>query len=152
MKYIPYGKQLIDKKDKRLVLSSLSNDLITTGPFVDKFEQKLKGYFKCKYSFVCSSGTAAIHLAMLSINLMKDDVILMPAVNFIASYNICKNLKANIFLADVDPIQGVMTPQTFNECIKKFKIKKIKAIVTMYLGGKPRYIEEFYKIKNGVEK
>ena len=41
MKYISYGRQFIDKKDKQIVLSSLSNDLITTGPFVEKFEKKL---------------------------------------------------------------------------------------------------------------
>ena len=71
MKNIPYGKQFIDKSDKKLVLSSLSSDLITTGPFVEKFEKELKKYLKCKYSYVCSSGTAAIHLAMLSIGLKK---------------------------------------------------------------------------------
>ena len=75
MKPIPYGRQFIDRKDKLSVLSALSNDLITTGPYVKKFEYELKKYLKCKYSYVCSSGTAAIHLAMLSINLKKDEVI-----------------------------------------------------------------------------
>ena len=42
MKYISYGRQFIDKRDKKLVLSSLTKDLITTGPFVKKFEDKLK--------------------------------------------------------------------------------------------------------------
>ena len=89
MKFIPYGRQFVDKKDKRSVLNSLSNDLITI-PYVKKLENQLVKYLKCKYSYVCSSGTAAIHLAMLSINLKKDDVILMPAVNFVASYNLAK--------------------------------------------------------------
>ena len=71
MKFIPYGRQFIDKKDKLSVLNSLSNDLITTGPYVKKLENGLGKYLKCKYSYVCSSGTAAIHLAMLSINLKK---------------------------------------------------------------------------------
>ena len=67
MKYISYGRQFIDNRDKKSVLSSLANDLITTGPFVRKFEDKLKKYFKCKFSYVCNSGTSAIHLAMLSV-------------------------------------------------------------------------------------
>jgi len=62
MKYIPYGRQLIDNEDKKLALNSLSNDLITGGPYVEKFEKALKKYLKCKYSYVCSSGTAAIHI------------------------------------------------------------------------------------------
>ena len=60
MNYIPYSRQLIDKKDKKLVLNSLSNNLITTGPLVKKFENEIKKYLKCNHSFVCSSGTAAV--------------------------------------------------------------------------------------------
>ena len=40
--YIPYGRQFIDNKEKKFVSNSLSNDLITTGPYVKKFEYKLK--------------------------------------------------------------------------------------------------------------
>src|SRR6056300_1214398 len=110
MKPIPYGRQFIDKRDKISVLRSLSNDLITTGPYVKKFEQKIKKYLKCKYSYVCSSGTAAIHLAMLSINLKKDDIILMPAINFIASYNLAKIMQLKVYLVDVDENTGQITP------------------------------------------
>ena len=96
--YIPYGRQFIDNKDKKFVSNSLSNDLITTGPYVKKFEYKLKKYLNCKYSYVCNSGTSAIHLALLSIGLKKNDVILMPAVNFIASYNMAKLMQLKIYL------------------------------------------------------
>ena len=41
MKKIPYGKQFIDNQDKKFVLNSLSGDLITTGPYVRKFENKI---------------------------------------------------------------------------------------------------------------
>lgn len=147
MKYIPYGKQYIDESDKKLVLKSLSNDLITTGPFVHKFEKELKRYLKCKYSFVCSSGTAAIHLAMLSINLMKDDVILMPAVNFIASYNMAKIMQLKIYLVDVDEHTGQITTDKILECINRNKLKKIKALIVMYHGGFPENLKNFYELK-----
>ena len=147
MKFIPYGKQLIINKDKRIVLKSLSNNLITTGPYVEKFEEELKNYLKCKYAHVCSSGTAAIHLAMLSLNLKKNDVILMPAVNFIASYNAAKIMQLRIYLIDVDKYTGQITPNTVIECIRKNKIVNIKALVTMYNGGYPEYLKEFYDLK-----
>ena len=147
MKNIPYGRQLIDKSDKKLVLSSLSNDLITTGPFVEKFEKELKKYLKCKYSYVCSSGTAAIHLAMLSIGLKINDIILMPAINFIASYNMAKTMGLKVYLVDVDEYSGQVTPNKILECIKKNKLKKIRALVVMFHGGYPEYIEQFNDIK-----
>jgi|TARA_B110000037_G_C17083528_1_gene490984 dTDP-4-amino-4,6-dideoxygalactose transaminase len=147
MKYISYGRQFIDKKDKQIVLSSLSNDLITTGPFVEKFEKKLKKYLKCKYSYVCSSGTAAIHLAMLSLNLKKNDTILMPAVNFIASYNMAKTIGLKVFLVDVDEFTGQVTPNKILECIKKNKLKKINALVVMFHGGYPQNVKKLHDIK-----
>ena len=42
MKKIPYGRQSISKKDLSEVAKSLSNDLITTGPYVNKFEKSMK--------------------------------------------------------------------------------------------------------------
>ena len=147
MKIIPYGRQFIDNKDKRLILLALKEDLITTGNYVNKFEKSVSNLFGSKYSISCSSGTAALHLAFLSINLKKNEIVIMPAINFIAGYNMARSLNAKIFLADVDPLTGQMTPKTLLDCIKKNKLKKIKAILTMYLGGYPENVIEFYKIK-----
>jgi len=131
MQKIPYGKQYIDNEDKKLVLKSLSNRLITTGPIVQKFEKKLQNYLKSKYSYVCSSGTSAIHLALLSVGLKKNDIILMPAVNFISSYNMAKIMQLKIYLVDVDEYTGQITPDKVLDCIKKNKLKKIKALIVM---------------------
>ncbi len=147
-KLIPYGKQFIDKTDKRLVIESLSNDLITTGPLVEKFENQIKKYLKSKYSYVCSSGTAALHLSMMSLNLKKNDVILMPAINFIASYNLAKVMNLKVFLVDVDELTGQITPEKVIECIKFNKLKKINVLIVMYHGGYPENSKKFYDLKN----
>jgi dTDP-4-amino-4,6-dideoxygalactose transaminase len=147
MKIIPYGRQYIDSQDIRLVSKALKEDLITTGHYVKKFENKISKFLKVKYAASCNSGTSGLHLAFMAINLKKDDAIIMPAINFISAYNMAKLMNAKIFLADVDPYTGQMTPKTLLECIKINKLKKIKAIVTMYLGGYPENVIEFYKIK-----
>ena len=147
MKTIPYGRQYIDSYDIRLVSKALKENLITTGRYVNKFEAKISRFLKVKYATSCSSGTSALHLALMAINLKENDVIIMPAINFIAAYNMARLMNAKIFLADVNPLTGQMTPETLLECIKNNKLKKIKAIVTMYLGGYPENIIQFYKIK-----
>ncbi len=147
MRLIPYGKQYIDIKDKKIVLKALSNDLITTGPYVKRLENKLKKYLGCSYSYTCSSGTAAIHLAMMSLELKQDDVILMPAMNFISSYNMAKIMKLKIYLIDVDEYTGLITPDKIIECIKKYKLKNIKALIAMYQGGFPEHTTNFYNLK-----
>ena len=71
----------------------------------------------------------------------------MPVINFVACYNIASKYSSKIFFADVDPITGQMTEKTINECIKKNKIKKIRVLVSMYLGGDAKNLIDFINLK-----
>jgi len=144
---IPYGRHFIDNNDINITSLSLKSSLITTGPYVESFELKLKKLLNSKFALTCNNGTAGLHLAFQAIDLKKKDTIIMPVINFIAAYRIANLMGANIYLADVDKFTGQMTPQTLLDCIKKNKLKKIKAVLTMYLGGSPENNLDFYKIK-----
>ena len=99
MKTIPYGRQYIDSQDIKLVSKALKEDLITTGRYVKKFENEISDFLKVKYTASCNSGTSALHLALMAINLKKDDVIIMPAINFIAVYNMARLMNVKIFFS-----------------------------------------------------
>lgn len=147
MNFLFYGKQYIDANDLKNVNIALKKNKLTTGPLVDNFEKSLNKYLGSKYSVACNSGTSAIYLAFKSIGLSKNDKIVMPAINFIASYNAAKLLGAQVYLADVDPENGIMRPQDVENCCKKFNLKKIKIILVMYHSGYPLNAEKFKKIK-----
>ena len=123
MKTIPYGRQYIDSRDIKSVSQALKQNLITTGNYVKKFEDKISKFLKVKYVASCNSGTSALHLAFMAIDLRENDVIIMPAINFVAAYNMAKLMNAKIFLADVDSLTGQMTPETLLNCIKLNKLK-----------------------------
>lgn len=144
---IPYNKQFIDSNDIKYVKKALSNEFITTGPFVKKFEDDIKNFLRCKHAYACSSGTAAIHLALLSAGVKKNDVVLIPAINFISSYNMASIIGAKIFLIDVDKNTGQITPETIKKCILNNRLKKIKVLFNMYHGGYPENINNIYKLK-----
>ncbi len=144
---IPYGSQKIHEIDLYSVKKSLKNSLITTGPFVHLFEKKTANFLKAKYAISCSSGTSALHLAYLSIGLKKNDVIILPGINFIAAANMALSLEAKIYFSDIDATTGQVNSKNIEDCIRKNNLKKIKAIVTMYNGGYPRDIKNFYKLK-----
>ena len=147
MNKITYNKQYTDKKDEKIIIEALKSKLITSGNFVKSFEKKICQYLKVKHAVSCINGTAGLDLAFRGINLMPKDNVIMPVVNFIASYSMAKKIGANIFLADVDSTTGQMTPETLKNCIKKNNIKKIRAIITMYLGGYAENVINFYKLK-----
>jgi dTDP-4-amino-4,6-dideoxygalactose transaminase len=146
-KIIPYGKQTTDSVDARFVSNIVLSQYLTTGPETIKFERNFKKKFGSKFAISCSNGTAAIHLSLIAINLKKKDIIILPVVNFIASINMSYLMGAKIFFADVDKYTGQMTPETLIECIKKNKIKKIKAVITMYNGGSPNNAKKFFSLK-----
>ena len=75
MKIIPYGRQYIDNKDIKFVTNSLKEDLITTGNYTKRFEKEVVKKLKSKYAISCSSGTAGLHLALMALNLKKNDII-----------------------------------------------------------------------------
>ena len=147
MGFIFYGKQFIDSNDLNSVNKSLKESKLTTGPIVENFENQLGSYLGSKYTIVCNSGTSAIYLAFRAIGLDKNDIVIMPAINFVASYNVAKLLDAKVYLADVDPETGIMRPEDVENCCKKFNIKKIKIILVMYNAGYPLNAEKFDKIK-----
>ena len=147
MKLVPYGRHYIDNQDVNEVIKVLKSDIITGGSKVLEFEKQIKNYLNCKYSLTCNSGTSALFLALQSIEIKKNDVIIMPSVNFIASYNVAKLFNAKVYLADVNQNTGQMSPDHVDECCKKYNLKKVKALIVMYNGGFPENAGNFKKFK-----
>ena len=146
-KIIPYGKQNIENNDLNAINIALRQDKITTGAFVSKFEKKIRSYTRSKYALSCNSGTSALYLSFKSVNLKKDDIVIMPSITFVSSYSVAKIFDAKVYLADVDPISGQMTPENVLECCRKFQIKRIKVLVLMYHSGYPLNADSFVEIK-----
>ena len=144
---IPYGKQYIDKKDNYNVIKALNSEIISNGKYISKFENEVGKYLKSKFALTCSSGTAALHLAFLSLKLKKDDIVILPIINFIAAANILSLMNIRYYFADIDKNTGQISKETFLKCIKQNKIKKIKILVTSYLGGQVHNFEDILKLK-----
>ncbi len=147
MKIIPYGRQYIDNDDINSVKKALKNNLITTGQEVDKFERLFSKKVGAKFSVTCSNGTTGLLLAYLALNIRAKEVVIMPSINFIASFNMANFINAKIFLTDVDSSTGQMRPEDLKNCIDRNKIKKINTVIIMHNGGVPSDMEGFLKLK-----
>lgn len=144
---ISNGKPYIESDDIKEVIKSLKSGFLSQGDSINQFEKLFKKKFKCKFSIACNSGTSAIYLAMHSIGVKKNDVIILPSINFIAAANVANLFEAKIYFADVDIQTGQLSIESVTRCIKKNKIKKVKAIINMYLSGNLRQVSDFYKLK-----
>ena len=141
----PYARPDITKEDKKEVFNSLNNQFLTGGPIIKKFEDAISRNFKSKYTIVCNSGTAALHLIYLSLGLKKGDTILTSPITFVATANAAKMCGAEVIFADVDPSTGLLTPENVERAIKKHG-KRIKVISIVHLGGRLCDLEGISKI------
>lgn len=124
--YNHYKKE-IDKAIQQVIDSS---DFIN-GAEINLLEDELSRFCASKHSIACSSGTDALLLALIALDVQPDDEILCPAFSFIASASMVSLLKARPVFVDVSPID-------FNIDVTKIEEKitsRTRGIITVSLFG-----------------
>ncbi len=135
--FLPYGRHCIDDDDVAAVAAVLCGDFLTTGPKVDEFETRFAQATGAAHAVACNSGTAALHLAVLSQDLGPGDAAVVPTVTFLATANVVRMTGAEVEFADVDPTTGLMTAGRLQEAIDRVRNKKLRPRLALpvHLGG-----------------
>lgn len=148
--FIPYGRHQIDDDDIEAVTAVLKGDFLTTGPTISAFEEALAGKTGASHAVAYSSGTAALHLAVLSLDLGPGDAIIVPSITFLATANAARYVGADVVFADVDSDTGLMQPDHFIEALDRSKYN-VKAVFPVHLAGQSpdiSAISDIAKAKN----
>ena len=109
----------VTSKDISIVLKTLEKKWLSGNtPIIKEFEEKLANFLGVKYVSSCSSGTSALHLALLSLGLSPGDEVIMPSLSYIATANavsyvggksVFVDVNANTWQVDVDQIENSIT-------------------------------------------
>lgn len=144
---IPYGRHFIDQDDIKAVEAVLKGDWLTCGLIVEEFEKKLGEVTESLNVISCSNGTTALHLALIALGVKAGDVVVVPAITFLATANAVRFVSADVIFADVDPDTGLMTAQALESAIKQSKDpSKIKAVINVHLNGQCEDLEAIYQV------
>jgi UDP-4-amino-4,6-dideoxy-N-acetyl-beta-L-altrosamine transaminase len=135
--FLPYSRQQITAEDIESVVDVLRSDWMTQGPVVPQFETDLAGFVGAAHAVACSSGTAALHLAMLALGLGEGDVVVTSPNTFVASANCARFVGAKVLFADVDHATGLIDPAAIARLLKRDDKHKIKAIIPVHFAGQP---------------
>jgi len=131
-----------------------TNWIAPLGPNVNEFEKGLEKYVgENKHVAALSSGTAAIHIALLLAGVTKDDEVLCQSFTFSASANPITYLGANPIFIDSEQDIWNMCPVLLETAIKDriAKGKKPSAIITVHLYGMPYKVHEINSIAKKYE-
>lgn len=142
MKSIAYGRQSIDAGDIKAVVDVLKSDFLTQGPKVREFEDALCKYTGAKYAVAVSSGTAALHLAVLALDIKQGDEVITSPITFLASANCVLYGGGRVKFADIESNTVLIDPLE----IKKQITKRTKAIIPVHFAGQSCDMAEISKI------
>ena len=88
-----------------------------------------------KYAVSCSSGTAALHLSLMALDLHKGDTVIVPANTFVATANAVRMCGAEVLFTDVDPNSGLMGAEHIEEALRSPDASNIRAIIPVHFAG-----------------
>ena len=114
-KPISYGHQWIDEADIKAVSEVLRSDFLTTGPVAAEFEKDLCDLTGARHAIVCSSGTTALHLACLALNLNQDSLGVTSPITFLSSANCVEFCGGRADFVDIDPETLCLSPDLLEE-------------------------------------
>ena len=116
----------------------LHSGYLVQGPYGQEVEQTLSRLLHHQHAILTSSGTAALHLALLALNIGDQDAVLVPNMTFPATINVVHTVGARAVLVDVHPHSYVMTIETIQQAIDHYKgSQALKAIMVVHEFGYP---------------
>lgn len=125
-----------------------TNWISPVGPHINAFEEELVSYNSTKYCAALSSGTAAIHLALILLNVNPGDEVICSSFTFSGSCNPIRYQQAIPVFVDSEVDSWNLDPVLLEKAIKDriAKGKKPKAIIVVHLYGMPAKMNEINAI------
>lgn len=121
-----------------------SNWIAPVGPNIDAFEEELCRYTGSNHALAVSSGTAALHLALLALGIQRGDIILCQSLTFVATANPVMYVGATPVFIDSEPVTWNMCPNALEDAILHYLNvgQRPKAVIVVHLYGMPAMLRE----------
>ena len=130
-----------DELDKRLA-DVLASGKYILGPEVKELEEKLGDYVGTKYCITCASGTDALQIALMALNIGPGDEVITTAFTYIATGEVIAQVGATPVFVDINPVTYNIDPSKIESAITD----KTKAIIPVSLYGQCADFDEINAI------
>jgi perosamine synthetase len=138
----------LGEEELAAVAEVFASGRLTMGPKVAEFEAALAEACDVEHAVAVSSGTAALHLAVVALGIGPGDEVIVPAYTFPATANVVALAGARPVLVDVDPETMNLRPEAVAEAVTE----RTRAVLVVHLFGRPaRWDELAAAVPEGVE-
>jgi perosamine synthetase len=140
---IPVNEPVLSKNAAKYTLDCVKSGWISSaGAYIARFEEAFARFLGVKYAITTTNGTAALHLAIASLGIGKNDEVIMPDLTIISCpLSVMYTGAAPVFV-DVDPVTFTIDPARIEEKITK----RTRAIMVVHLYGHPADMDPIMRI------
>ncbi len=141
--FIPVAAPDLGGNEERYVVEAIRSSWISsTGPFVDRFEHDFAALCGTQAAVGVVNGTAALHLALLALDVRPGDEVLVPSLTYIATANAVHYVGATPVFVDVDPGTWCLDPALLEASITS----RTKGVIAVHLYGHPADMDAINRI------
>ncbi len=130
---IPIARPQVGEEEKALVWSAMDSGQLAQGDRVREFEERFAAFVGAPHGVATSSGTTAIHLALLALDVGPEDEVVTVSFTFTATVSPILHVGARPVFVDIDPASYTMDPSQLEAAIGP----RTKAIIPVSLYGLP---------------
>ncbi len=142
-KRFPVYEPLVGQDEMNLLEDCIRTRWISSlGKYIPRFENTFARFCEATHAAAASSGTTAMHLALLASGIGKSDEVIVPALTFVATANSVAYTGAKVVLADVSDETWTLDPKHVESAITR----RTKAIIAVHLYGHPCDMDGILKI------
>jgi dTDP-4-amino-4,6-dideoxygalactose transaminase len=139
---IPLVKVYVDDDIKKAVLEVLDSGWYILHEKTREFEKKFAEFCNAKNAVCVSSGTAAIFLSFLALDIKRGDEVIVPSFSFVSTATPVLEVGAKPVFVDVDAKTYSVDPEKIREAVTK----RTKAIMPVHLYGHPANMDPIMEI------
>jgi dTDP-4-amino-4,6-dideoxygalactose transaminase len=129
--FIPHSRPMLGANEIEAVSAVIKSGHIAEGSVVREFESKFAQRLGVNRAVTTNSGTAALHLALLAMDIGPDDEVIMPSYVCTALLNAVRYVGASPVFAEIDPVTFNIDPVD----VKKRLSRRTRAIIVPHLFG-----------------
>lgn len=131
-RFIPVAAPVLTGNEKTYVLDCIESSWISScGKYVERFERTFADFCGVRHAVSCSSGTAALHIALLALGVGPGDEVIVPTLTFVATANAVTYCGARPRFVDIEPDTWTIDPGMIEAKITA----RTKAIIPVHLYG-----------------
>ncbi len=139
---IPIAKPCIGEEEIDRVAEVLRSGMLAQGRLVEEFEERFASYTGSKYAIAVSNGTAALHVALISLGVGPGDEVAVPSYTFYATASSVILSGARPVFIDVDPRTGTMDPRDLRGKVTP----KMRAVIPVHIHGHPADLDSIREV------